>query len=504
VGSLAQGTLTLFGAGLVNRVLGFFYRIILAQRLGSQGMGLLGYAFPVLHVAITAATAGLPVAVSKIVAERAALNPGRVREVLRTSLRFVLVLSLVATLGVVLSLHFLETRVLADPRAVAPLTALLPLLTIVAISSVLRGYFQGLQRMTPSAVGAVIEQVVRIGSALWLIDRFQHQGIAAMAAAAAAGMVAGEFTGLIVLWISYLLRPGPAPAPLPPQVHDGTLRELLGQSLPISVTRIIGSITEFLDAAIIPRRLEASGLTRDAATAFFGNLGGMAMPLLFFPTVITNALSQALVPAVSDAWARGDVALVRRRIAQALYIALVVALPTSAVFVVLGHVLGILFYGQRQVGDLLVPLAFAAPLVYLESQVSAVLRGLGRAALAMTNGLVGSAARLVIVYTLTVLPGFGIRAVILAIAVDLLISFYLNYRALCRVTGYAADLRRLLLPPLVAGLLLFATLRLWEDLAMRLGATLWISTLAAICLGGLVYALVLLLLGGGRHRFNTL
>jgi stage V sporulation protein B len=307
-----------------------------------------------------------------------------------------------------------------------------------------------------------------------------------------------------VLWVSYLLRKGPTPAPLPVTVPDSTLRELLGQALPISVTRIIGSVTEFLDAAIIPRRLEASGMTRDAATAFFGNLGGMAMPLLFFPTVITAALSQALVPAVSDAWARGDVALVRRRIAQSLYVALIVALPTSAVFIVMGHLLGILFYGQRQVGDLLIPLAFAAPFVYLESGVSAVLRGLGRAALAMTNGLVGSALRLVIVYTLTVLPGFGIRAVILAISVDLFISFWLNYRALCRVTGFAADLRRIVMPPLVAGLALFLSLRFLEDLAMRFGATLWVATLAAIGCGGLIYLLLLLLLGGGRRSFNTL
>jgi len=504
LGELAQGTLTLFGAGLINRVLGFFYRIVLAQHLGSQGMGLLGFAFPVLHVAITAATAGLPVAVSKIVAERAALNPGRVREVLRTSLRFVLVLSLVLTVLLVLSLRFIETHVLADPRAIAPLTALLPLLTIVAVSSVLRGYFQGLQRMTPSAVGAVIEQVVRIGSALWLIGRFQHDGIAAMAAAAAAGMVLGELTGLAVLGIAFWLRGGPAPSPLPAPVADGTLRELLGQSLPVSVTRLIGAVTEFLDAAIIPRRLEVSGMTQDQATAFFGNLGGMAMPLLFFPTVITFALGQALVPAVSAAVARGDQALVRRRIAQALYLALVVALPTSAIFIVFGHLLGILIYGQRQVGDLLVPLAFAAPFVYLESGVAAILRGLGRPTLAMVNGLVGSALRLVVVYTLTALPGLGIRAVILGISLDLFISFALNYRALCRLTGFVPDLRRLLLPPLVAGAALFLTLHPWEVLAMRLGASLWLSTLAAIGVGCALYLALLLLLGGGRRRFITL
>ncbi len=499
-----QGTLTLFGAGLVNRILGFFYRIVLAQRLGSQGMGLLGYAFPVLHVAITASTAGLPVAVSKIVAERAAIDPRGVRAVLRTALRFVILTSLGITLLLVVSLRTVSRYLLADPRAMYPLIALVPMLMIVAVSSVLRGYFQGLQRMAPSAVGAVIEQIVRIGAALWLIDKFLPRGIEWGAAAAAAGMVIGEACGLLVLGVTFFLRPGPRPAPasFAPAATRGVLWELLSMALPISFTRIIGSITEFLDAAIIPRRLEAGGLSRDAAAAFFGNLTGMALPLLFFPTVITFALTQALVPAVSDAYARKNLELVRMRTGQAIYLALVVSLPASVVFLLYGHILGVLFYGERQVGDLMVPLALAAPFVYLEASVSAVLRGLGLASLSMWNGLVGSGVRLLIVYTLSAMPDIGIRAVILGISVDFALSFVLNFRSLAQATGYTANLRRLLGPPALAAVGLALVLWILRSGTISLGASLWLSTLLAVGGGALLYLALLLAFGGGWRQFT--
>lgn len=501
MGSLAQGTLTLFGAGLINRILGFFYRILLAQRLGSQGLGLIGFAFPVLHIAITAATAGLPVAVSKLVAERAAVAPQRVRAVLRSAMLFVLVSAGLITILLIVLVRPIADHVLTDRRALYPLVVLIPLLLIVGVSSVMRGYFQGLQRMTPSAVGSVVEQIIRIAAALWLIGRFLPMGITWATAAAAAGMVLGELAGLAVLGISFWLRPGPPPPPpfASPGLAQGTLRELLGISLPVSFTRIIGSITEFLDATLIPRRLEVAGLTRDASTAFFGTLTGMVFPLLFFPTVITFALSQALVPAVSDAYARGNLQLVRRRTNQSLYVALVVSLYSSAVFAVLGHTLGILFFGQRSVGDLLQPLAIAAPFLYLEVTVSSVLRGIGKAALSMYNGLAGSAVRLVVVYFLSGLPSVGERGVVLGIALDLIISFLLNFAALSRVIGYSADLRRLLLPPAAATVVALVLLGPVKSLMISAGTSLWPATIGSIVVGTAGYLLALLTVGGRRQ-----
>jgi stage V sporulation protein B len=493
---IVQGTLILFSAGLFNRILGFAYRIALARALGAEGMGLLAMVQPVIFFAVTLCTAGLPVAVSKIVAERAAVAPQRVGQVLQVGLRIVAVLSAAATLLLLLLARFVSTHLLTDPRSFYPLLALTPLLGIVSVSVVYRGYFQGLQRMAPTAVAQVIEQVVRIGFVFFLLHAFVRYGTAVATASAAAGVVMGEFAGLLTLLVAFRLgRVAPAGPPARPEEVRATLVEVSRIALPVTFTRIVASVTEVLDAAVIPRRLEASGYTRAMATAFFGNLYGMAMPLLFFPTVFTFALAQNLVPAVSSAEARRDFPLVRRRSDQAIRLAAYVSFPTSVVFLALGHRLGLLFYGERAVGDLIVPLALAAPFLYLEVTVSAILRGLGLAATATLNGLAGSALRLALVFALTTRPGFGARAVLVAISCDLALSFVLNLRSLMRVTGLTADLGHWLLRPLLASAAMYLALNPARLALEAAGLGAWPGTLAALAAAALVYLAGLWALG---------
>lgn len=491
---IVRGTLVLFAAGLFARILGFVYRIALARELGAQGMGLLSMAQPVIFFAVTLATAGLPVAISKVVAERAAVRPKAVREVLRVSLVLVLAASALFTVLLLLLSGFISHHLLSDPRALMPLLALVPMLGVVAVSVVYRGYLQGLQDMVPGAFAQGAEQVVRLVLVFLMVPMFVRQGIAMGAFGAALALVAGEAAGLAVLLGAYRLRQGRVTDNAMPDAA-GTLRELLAISLPVTLTRLVASVTDLADAVVIPRRLEAAGFTTDRATAFFGNLYGMAMPLLFFPTVFTFALAQNLVPAVSDAYARNDLALVRRRTDQAIQLGVLIALPTSAVFLLLGHSLGLLFYGSAPVGDLIAPLAFAAPFLYLEVSVSAVLRGLGRAAQATMNGLVGSVVRLILVYTLAGNPRIGIAAVIVGISIDLAISFFLNLGALMKAISMRADPYAWCVRPLVASIPLFLLLRPLQAAARSAGMNLWLSTGTAIVVGAAVFIAGALLVG---------
>lgn len=490
-----RGTLILLAAGLFARILGFVYRVILARELGSQGMGLLSMVQPVIFFAVTLATAGLPVAISKIVAERAAVRPGRVREVLRTSLVFVLLTSAFFTAVLLLSAHFIAHTFLIDPRSLVPLLALVPMLGIVALSVVYRGYFQGLQNMTPGALAQAVEQVVRLGLIVWLLPLFLRHGVAQGAAGAALALVGGELSGLVILFAAFRMEAGARATPSGAGFSGETLAEIMAISGPVTLTRLVASVTDLADAAVIPRRLVAAGFTTDAATAFYGNLYGMAMPLLFFPTVLTFALAQNLVPAVSAALARGDMALVRRRTDQALRLGILVALPTSAVFLLLGHSLGVLFYGNGAVGDLIAPLSIAAPFLYLEVTVSAVLRGLGRAALATVNGLVGSVVRLALVYTLAGNPHIGVAAVIIGVSIDLGVSFFLNLRSLIHLIDLHVDLSGWCLKPLLAALPLLLLLRPVQAALLDAGRGLWVATGASLILGAAVFLVSAFLVG---------
>jgi len=480
-----RGTLILLAAGLFARILGFAYRVILARELGSQGMGLLSMVQPVIFFAVTLATAGLPVAISKIVAERAAVKPGRVREVLRTSLIFVILTSTFFTAVLLFAAPFVAHTFLIDPRSLHPLLSLVPLLAIVALSVVYRGYFQGLQNMTPGALAQGVEQVIRLGLILWLLPLFLRHGVTEGAVGAGLALVGGELSGLAVLFGCYLAtsRSTSGPPVEEASFSTETLGEIMAISGPVTLTRIVASVTDLADAVIIPRRLVVAGFTTDAATAFYGNLYGMAMPLLFFPTVFTFALAQSLVPAVSEAMARGDVALVRRRTDQAIRLGILVALPTSAIFLLLGHSLGILFYGKAAVGDLIIPLSLAAPFLYLEVTASAVLRGLGRAALATVNGLVGSVVRLGVVYTLAADPRIGIAAVIVGVSIDLGLSFLLNLRSLVRIVGLRVDLAGWCLKPALAALPLVLLLKPVQSALLGAGHGLWFATASSLVIG---------------------
>jgi stage V sporulation protein B len=457
-------------------------------------------------MALNLSSMGIPVAVAKVVAERSAI-PGRsLDSVLRFSFAFVLVFGAVLALALVFAAPMLTRRLLSDPRSLYPLVAAVPLVVIIPVSLVLRGYFQGIQTMHPLALATVLEQVVRIASVVYLVRYFLPYGLAWGAAGAMVGVALGEVGGLLVLFVFYQAarhrRPHPTPTPpVPPQARDGfwaTAREILSLGAPVTGTRIVGSVTEVGDATIVPRRLEVAGFTRDSATAFYGNLSAMTMPLLFFPTVITGALASALMPAISEAEAAHGIAAVRARTQQALHLTLLVAFPAATVFIALGHDLGWVIYGQRQVGTMLVPLAFAAPCLYVDNTLSAVLRGLGRPAVPMVNGLVGSVVRLGLIYALTAFTSAGVAVVLFGLGLDMAITCTLNYLSVRRFVAPRLEWSRSFALPLVASGFMAAACRVGLGLFGPAAANGPLSVATAVFAGVAVYACIVYL--GGALR----
>jgi len=501
VGSkVVRGAAVLLAAGIIARVLGFFYRIFLARAIGAQGMGLLAMSYPLMGMALNLSAMGVPVAVTKIVAERTALKGRSIESVFRFAVPFVLILGVVLSAGLVVAAPVLTRRLLSDPRSVYPLLALVPLLLIIPVSLVLRSYFQGIQEMRPLAIATILEQLVRIASVIYLVRYFLPYGLAWGTAGAAIGVCLGEICGLLVLLAFYhgprlfgRVRRGPPVTAAQDRIRP-TAGEVLRLGTPVTGTRLIGSFAEIGDATIVPRRLEVAGFSRDAATAFYGNLSAMAMPLLFFPTVITGALAAALMPAISEADARNGLAAVRTRTQQALHATLLMAFPAATLFIALGHSLGLVIYGQREVGTLLVPLAFAAPCLYVDNTLSAVLRGLGRPAVPMVNGLMGSLLRLSLIYVLTSVLRAGVMAVLIGFSVDMVVTCGLNYRSVHRLVRPRLAWDRAIVLPLAACALMAAACRLGlalgggaGTLAVVVGATGGVATYCLVVwLGGAV------------------
>ncbi len=182
-----KGTIILMAAGLITKLLGFINRIVIARMIGAEGVGLFMMSYPTLILVITITQMGLPVAISKAVAEAEAKGDRKkTKKVLAVSLTVTGTLSLIFTPTLMLISPFLSETLFTDPRTLYPLLAITPIIPIVAVSSVIRGYFQGKQNMKPSAVAQVLEQVVRISLIAFLAKKFLPMGIEYAAAAAMA------------------------------------------------------------------------------------------------------------------------------------------------------------------------------------------------------------------------------------------------------------------------------------------------------------------------------
>lgn len=202
-----RGTMILMVAGLLTRLLGFINRIVIARMLGEEGVGLFQMAFPTLILIVTLTQMGLPVAISKAVAEAEARgDQKKIKKILAVSLAITVSLSLLFTPALILAAPILSTTLFTDPRTYYPLVAIAPIIPIIAVSSVIRGYFQGKQNMRPAAISQVLEQIVRIALIAFLAKKFLPLGIEYAAAAAMVASVIGELVSLAYLFMMFKMK----------------------------------------------------------------------------------------------------------------------------------------------------------------------------------------------------------------------------------------------------------------------------------------------------------
>lgn len=439
--SFLQGTLILIFAGMITRFLGFINRLVVARLMGEEGVGLYMMALPTLFLVITLTQLGLPVAISKRVAEAEAKNDQeKIKKILTISFLIVGLTSILFTSGMIFLSPIIATKFLTDERTLIPLLVISPVVPVIALTSVLRGYFQGKQNMKPQSYALMIEQVTRIICVAIMIKIFLPFGIEYAAAGAMASVIIGEIASL--LFIMYMFKKEKTI-----RVRNKfftylkstkeTLYELFSIALPSTGSRLIGSFTHFLEPIIVTQSLAIAGISTALATKQYGELTGYIMPLLFLPTFITNSLSIALVPSISEANAYQKHSFIHYRIFQAIRISFASgAIATVVLFLFSEQILQYM-YGTHQAKHYL---AFMAPcyiLLYIQSPLQATLQALDLARPAMWNSIIGSIIKLVLMLLLASNPAFGMKGVALAMCVGVVLVTFLHLAALRKVIRFS-------------------------------------------------------------------
>ncbi len=503
------GVAILSVAGMISKVLGMFFRVPLMNMIGENGMGLYQFVYPTYALLLTLSAAGMPVAVSRIVSESlAAGEPLRARQALRVSMQL---LAAIGALFSVLLFAFagpVSRLISGGDEAALGFRAIAPAILLVSVMSALRGYLQGREKMTPTAISQIIEQVAKVAISLPLAAFGNRYGVEYAAAGALVGITVGE--GLSLFYMAVAYRRGRPAFLLEEKETAGRkepLRALLSEvirlALPITIGAMVVPLSQFIDSAMIQRRLLAAGIAAEEATGLYGLLSGSAVSLINVPTVFATAVCIGLVPAISAARTRGQASEVHRISVLGLRLGSLIGLPCSVGLSMLATpVVRLLFPALSpesiQInGDIL---ALSALTIFFFTQVQAttgILQGAGLHKVPMLSLAFGVVFKIVLNYALIGLPGVNIFGAPIASLVCYGVALAVNAYFVFKRLGTPLSLSDVLLRPAAATLGMAAVIFAAERVLNM--ESRW-SGLIAVCVGGAAYLVLIFALGALRRE----
>lgn len=501
--TFVRGAMLLAGAAMASKLLGSIYTIVLQNIIGDNGMGLFQMAYPIYATLLAIATAGFPVAISKLVAERLALGDVRgARHVFKIS-SVVLMFFGVVCFAVLFFWAPEWARIAGDSSAVWAIRAISPALLIVPIMSALRGYFQGYQWMEPTAVSQVAEQGMRVATILVAAIWLTSLGYASRytAAGAAFGAVTGALAGMGMLgyyWKKRKLADRNHLRDTAPTT-SGLVRQLVYTAFPISLGALVVPLMNNVDVVTVVNLLKTVGMDQHAATTSFGLLTGRAFKLMMLPTTLAAGIGIAVMPAVSEAFTMGFRQLLSERIDLAIRLTTLLALPASVGLALLARPINIALFENGLGTAAIRTLAYATLFASIQTTTAAVLQGAGWMYLPVVNLVIAGGVKFA--GNLLLVPHYGIDGAATATVLSYLVAAALNFYAIKVRMGESLQWQRWLTRPLAATFvmsgLIFALYTQWQRWggasANRLETALF--TLVACGCGIIVYLVALVASG---------
>ena len=511
--SFLAGAAILGAAGLICKLIGAVYRIPLSNYiLHKEGIAYYQIAYPVYSALLVISSAGLPTAISRMVAER--VQQGRERDALgvfRWSLALLLCIGLLT--GAIMALFAGPIAgMLGNANARYAIAAIAPALLLVSVMSAYRGYFQGMQNMTPTAVSQLIEQLGKLAAGFPLAAYMMRYGPEYGAAGALLGVSISEGLALAYVALRKLrfgrelrsrLKWADARAEHTGdgQETPGTMmRALLAIAVPITIGASIMPLVGMTDTMLVINRLQAIGFAKETATNLYGLLTGNVNTVVNMPQVLTLALSMALVPTITTHMTARNYRQMRVTVQQGMKLSWMIGMPCFVgLFMLAKPVMRLLYssYGaddMNTMANLLRIMSVAIMFLSVVQTTTGILQGLGRVIVPVLTLAVGAVLKVIINYILIGVPAVNIYGAPIGTIVCYAVAAVLNMFMICYITRTRFSFADTILKPAVAALAMAFVLALMM-LALPAYADSRIFALAGVVVGAAVYLLMLLLTG---------
>lgn len=546
-----KGAFILAGANLLVKVIGAFFKVPLYNLIGEEGSGVFNVAYQIYTFMFIIATAGFPIAVSKMVAESLARDDKYdARRIFETAIFLLGVIGLAGSIVLYVFAGQLAS-LLNNPDSELAIRVIAPAVFFVSLVSAYRGYFQGKQNMYPTAASEVTEASAKLilgivaasvfmgmtvntamGNSADLVDGVfssTHARTVYSATGAIFGVTAGTLLALVLMMIIFStkekkVRPVSGQSIRP---RKDILKNLIVIAIPITIGASVSSLTSLVDLATIMNRLvvnpdvfnsyahifaqgtefarsmaeegwEGLTLLQKKANSLYGMYTGQAQTMFNLPLTIVVGLSMSIVPAISTALAEKKPGDAQNITASVLRITMLFALPCAMGFFVLSEPILRVLYSDANACWLLQKLALAVAFVALVSVSNAVLQAYGKVYYPVVNMLVGGVAKVLMNYML--IPVWGIDAAPIATTVCYGIIAALNIICIVCMLKVRLSVVYMVIKPLVASVIMGAAVVLVYGALDAVLPGSRLVTIAAIGIGAVVYAVALILIRGIKRE----
>ncbi len=518
---LVQGSILAF-ASIVSRIIGLIYRIPLTNKIGDIGNSYYSSAFEVYSIMLLISSYSLPIAVSKLVSAEAAKGKRRMAyQILKCSLVFAIISGLIFALIVFFGAGFFADIYLKTPNCIFALRVLAPAILIVAVLGVIRGFFQGLGTMVPSAVSQIIEQIVNAIVSVWaayvlfdygtkignVLGDPEHYAAAYGAAGGTLGTSIGSVAALLfmvfvfAMYISTFRRQ---------MIREGkraldpvreTFRILIITIVPVLLSTTIYNICGFIDNGVYKHLAYAQGYGSDEIDVWWGVYTGKYKLMINVPISIASALAASSVPALTASFGRGDMKDVRRKLSSSIRFIMIIAFPCAVGLAVLAKpIFTLLFPGTIDTLDLSCKMMYigaAAVIFYSISTLSnGLLQGINRLKVPVINAAITLVVHVILLVVLMMVFQLNIYAVVIANMFFAIMMCILNNIALVRYSGYRQEIMRtFIIPGICSAIMGLAAFLVYKGMYAVCSSNA-VSMLVSMVIAVIVYFILMLILKG--------
>lgn len=452
--AIIKGTIVVLIASIIIRILGFFFRIYIAEKIGAQGMGIYQLIMSLYMMVATFATSGITFSVSRMIAENFAINKhGSPGKILKISMIWILSTSTLVSAALLIFAKPIGIFLLHEKQTISSIWFIAPGVPFMAAAACLKGYFFAVRKASHPSNAGIIEQTIKMIAAFCLITFFIVKKTSTACALISISMTAGEVASALYLaaffYLEKFFKNKQQFKSTKPQKAKHIFNTMLKISIPIQLSSTLNAALRLVESVLVIEcfKIFTAG-NSTVATATYGIIRGMALPLILFPTSFLQAIITVLVPELSGANASKQWRSVMIACEKALQLTILLGIYSSAIFLTFSNQIATMFYSNQQVGPIMKSLAGLCPFLYVQIMIIGILNSIGKQIAAMKYNIIDAVTRIILIAIFV--PQGGLNNFIIVMYVSNIFTFLLYLGCMLKTTSLPLSFNKLILKPLAA------------------------------------------------------